>query len=328
MALLGGGALLAGNAVLSKAMFQGAHTTRRARRAPEGRERLQRTHEGVGYDLDVARGAHVRVFETEVGATPVNQKRLLFYFHGNATTLGEGCAAYVQALQQHFGGEAVLHIVTFDYRGYGMSTGWPTPRNIVTDAVRVIDHVLRKHKWGPQMKFDIHGRSLGGYVAVRVLESHLISGRVERMTLETPFLGTRAVRHLVNLPDLVKPAKWHGVQRHTPVELHLYLAENDELIANEQVVKRLFPKGWWSSDQTWLPKPGTVRVARMPQGTRVYVRHVAGATHNGAFFNLEELRARQQRPRGARGDGADEAAHDDDDDDTRPPPSQVAMSSL
>ena len=56
-------------------------------------------------------------------------------------------------------------VITFDYRGYGKSTGIPSREGLVADGAAVIDWV-RKHKKLGKEDIFILGQSLGGAVAI------------------------------------------------------------------------------------------------------------------------------------------------------------------
>ena len=57
------------------------------------------------------------------------------------------------------------HIIAFDYRGYGDSTGTPTEIDVVKDALFTYNYI---QKVAPSASIYIWGHSLGtGYLAFR-----------------------------------------------------------------------------------------------------------------------------------------------------------------
>ncbi|CDW84644.1 UNKNOWN [Stylonychia lemnae] len=53
-----------------------------------------------------------------------------------------------------------INILTWNYRGYGLSTGQPSLRNINQDAEQILNYL--KNQMGITGKFGVYGRSLGG----------------------------------------------------------------------------------------------------------------------------------------------------------------------
>ena len=111
---------------------------------------------------------------------------LLVYFHGNGDTL--------------LSSERKMHVLkrveidavaSFDYRGYGASTGSPSEATFENDAVAVLDDL--RARFSPKRIF-LYGFSLGGYLAVRVAAVHCEKRfGVKAVFLEAPFFGTHSV---------------------------------------------------------------------------------------------------------------------------------------
>ena len=89
-----------------------------------------------------------------------------------------------------------IHVLTFDYRGFGSSTGNPTEQGIITDAVAVVDWVLRVARLPPD-RVVLLGHSLGTAVTAAVAEHFATSSpRVE-------FAGVILVAAFTDLPTLL-----------------------------------------------------------------------------------------------------------------------------
>lgn len=67
-----------------------------------------------------------------------------------------------------------MHVIAFDYRGFGLSTGSPTEDGLITDAETVIRYLTSGPLKIPRERIAVVGHSLGTAVA---------AGVVERMTL-------------------------------------------------------------------------------------------------------------------------------------------------
>ncbi len=100
-----------------------------------------------------------------------NKEDAIIYFGGNA----ENTAYNAPFFKEHFPGFDVFLV---NYRGYGGSTGSPTEKNLLQDAVKIYDDLSIRYK-----RTTIMGRSLGGSVAM-----HLASKRpAHKLVLVTPF---------------------------------------------------------------------------------------------------------------------------------------------
>lgn len=105
---------------------------------------------------------------------PDSSKGLILYFHGNSGSL-KRWGAIASALARHN-----YHILVFDYRGYGKSTGKPSEQGLYADADAVWLWTQQNLKPG---KIVLFGRSLGSAVA-----SYLASKTAtDLLILETPF---------------------------------------------------------------------------------------------------------------------------------------------
>jgi pimeloyl-ACP methyl ester carboxylesterase len=112
--------------------------------------------------------------------------RALVYFGGNAEDVAGNVGPFSQAFP-----DRSLYLV--NYRGYGGSSGRPTERGLLADALRVFDHVRARHA-----EVAVMGRSLGSGVAVHVAASR----PVERLVLVTAYdsLANVARHHYRWLP--------------------------------------------------------------------------------------------------------------------------------
>lgn len=113
------------------------------------------------------------------------QPGALLYLGGNA----EHVTRWGDRFREH-----VPHRATYlvAYRGYGASTGEPSERLIVDDAIAVYDDLCTRHD-----RVAVLGRSLGSGVAVQVAAAR----DVDRLVLVTPFDSLVAViRSLLPLP--------------------------------------------------------------------------------------------------------------------------------
>ncbi len=103
--------------------------------------------------------------------------KALLYFGGNAEDVAGQLPLLEAALPEH-----TLYLL--HYRGYGGSSGQPSERALVADALALFDRVRADHG-----SIGVIGRSLGSAVAVQLAARR----PVERLVLVTPFDSIEAV---------------------------------------------------------------------------------------------------------------------------------------
>jgi len=121
--------------------------------------------------------------------------RLILHMHGAAGTVGSGYRVpNYRALSA--GQPKKIHVLTFDYRGFGRSSGAPSERGILLDAIAVVDWAT-KVAGIPPSRILIFGQSLGTAVSIAVSE---------HFALQSPpivFTGTILVAPFVDVATLV-----------------------------------------------------------------------------------------------------------------------------
>lgn len=96
--------------------------------------------------------------------------RLVIYFHGTAGCLASGWrpdsyrAIYAAAPDN-------IHVLTFDYRGYGLSSGTPTEAGLLQDGIAVVEWALHVAAIPPE-RIVIYGQSLGTAVALALMQHY------------------------------------------------------------------------------------------------------------------------------------------------------------
>lgn len=91
------------------------------------------------------------------------EARLLIYFHGNAATLGQ--QRRTEEYRSYSSGACEkVFVLSFDYRGFGKSSGTPSEIGLRNDAEAVVDWALNTAKIPPS-RIVLLGHSLGTAVA-------------------------------------------------------------------------------------------------------------------------------------------------------------------
>lgn len=164
----------------------------------------------------------------KVSGRPLAGERALIYLGGNA----EDVTASLPLLDRAFPGRALylLH-----YRGYTGSTGSPSERALVGDALALFDRVARAHR-----DVVVIGRSLGSGVAVQVASQRPVS----RLVLVTPFdsLAGLAARQFPYFPVRWLLRDTYASSQHAPrvkAPTLLIAAQHDEIVPAQSTERLL-----------------------------------------------------------------------------------------
>ena len=145
--------------------------------------------ESSGFVLDITSRFAFKLLRDDPDA------RLILHMHGAAGTVGSGYRVpNYRALSA--GQPKKIHVLTFDYRGFGHSRGTPSERGLCLDAIAVVDWAT-KVAGIPPSRILIFGQSLGTAVSLAVSE---------HFALQSPpvvFAGTVLVAPFADVPLLV-----------------------------------------------------------------------------------------------------------------------------
>lgn len=130
-----------------------------------------------------------------------DQKIVVVHFHGN----GQNMTSHF--LYSAWMTKAGFDVVTFDYRGYGESTGSPDRQGLVDDGLAVLKWVATE----PSLKGKrvvVFGQSLGGAVAVPVV-ALAPPGQVKLLVVDSTFDSYRGIaRGVLSGFWLTWPLQW------------------------------------------------------------------------------------------------------------------------
>uniref|UniRef100_A0A093UXB8 Monoacylglycerol lipase ABHD12 n=1 Tax=Talaromyces marneffei PM1 TaxID=1077442 RepID=A0A093UXB8_TALMA len=129
--------------------------------------------------------------------------RLILHMHGAGGTVGSGYRVpNYRALSA--GQPDKSHVLTFDYRGFGHSTGSPSENGLILDALTVVDWAMNVAGI-PASRIAIFAQSMGTAVSIAVSE---------KLALQSPpvvFAGTVLVAPFVDCATLVSTYSVAGV---------------------------------------------------------------------------------------------------------------------
>ena len=109
---------------------------------------------------------------------------LVLHLHGNASNIA-GHLPSVAWLPA-----AGWSVLTFDYRGYGRSSGEPTLAGLHADARAALDYALGR--W-PGVPLVVFGQSLGGALGIWLVGRQAAAGEVAGLVVEGAFAGYRDI---------------------------------------------------------------------------------------------------------------------------------------
>lgn len=166
----------------------------------------------------------------------------LLTFHGNAGNIGHRLPIG-KVLSESLG----CHVFMAEYRGYGLSTGSPNEDGLSIDGQSALDFI-RNHEELRKTNIVLYGQSLGGALAVKLLQTNQQVGDIAAVILENTFLSIRKL-----IPSIMPPAKyltylchqrWDSEQslakvsdRHTPI---LFLSGLRDEIVPPEMMRTLF----------------------------------------------------------------------------------------
>ncbi|KAJ5511612.1 hypothetical protein N7453_003715 [Penicillium expansum] len=130
------------------------------------------------------------------------EARLILHMHGAGGTVASGYRVpNYRALSA--GNPGKIHVLTFDYRGFGKSTGMPSETGLTIDALAVVDWAMNV-AGVPPSRILIFGQSMGTAVSIAV-SKHL--------AVQNPpivFAGTVLVAPFVDVATLVSTYRVAG----------------------------------------------------------------------------------------------------------------------
>ncbi|EXJ79201.1 hypothetical protein A1O3_08702 [Capronia epimyces CBS 606.96] len=193
--------------------------------------------------------------------TPSLKKDItLVMFHGNAGNVGHRLPIG-KVLSESLG----CHVFMVEYRGYGLSTGSPDEGGLSTDGQTALDFV-RNHEELRKTNIVLYGQSLGGAVAVKVLQANEQVGDIAGVILENTFLSIRKL-----IPSVMPPAKYIAALCHQQWNSEETLAR-----VNDTEVPILFLSGL----QDEIVPPSMMKTLYEQCRTRKVWKEFPGGDHN------------------------------------------------
>jgi len=136
------------------------------------------THEEVFFDS--ADGT--RLHGWYLNHDPKQKSRgLITFFHGNAQNLSAHFLNLVWLTKHGY------DIFIFDYRGYGLSVGEPSPEKVNLDGVAALEKSYELVQNKKLKQWIVHSQSLGGIITMRALEDFKNRDKINLLVLDSTF---------------------------------------------------------------------------------------------------------------------------------------------
>ena len=158
--------------------------------------------------------------------------RAILFLHGNAGNASHRLPNAVELMRLG------SHVLLLDYRGYGLSEGTPDEAGVYADARAGLAH-LTGNIGIPEKRTVVFGRSLGGAVAVDLVQDRDVAGLI----LESTFPSVAAMAGKLFLPAFawLVPNRFDAEEKIARLRAPLlfFHGDRDEIVAYE-LGQRLF----------------------------------------------------------------------------------------
>lgn len=122
-----------------------------------------------------------------------NPKKLFVYFHGNAGNITTHLPALYWLLNHNF------DIYTFDYSGFGRSTGYANFENAIIDSKAALKKALQFAGEKKISEVVVMGSSMGGHLLLHALRDYWASAKISHVVLDSTFCSLKTeVQHVLS----------------------------------------------------------------------------------------------------------------------------------
>lgn len=126
-------------------------------------------------ELDIQVAERVTLHAWRFHAKDGHPKAVVIQFHGNAENISSHYLSVAWMLNYGY------DVISFDYRGYGLSEGIASFPEVVTDAAKVIEYVRELYK-DSKINVILYGQSLGSIIAMNAAARSKV--KIDQVILE------------------------------------------------------------------------------------------------------------------------------------------------
>lgn len=138
--------------------------------------------ENILVETDKGKLLHGWYFTTKVK----NPKGTVFFLHGNSNNISTESVAMMWLVDKGY------NVLTFDYRGYGISQGKPDIKGVLQDGLEYTEAVFKDNKVDKR-NMVLYGQSLGGAVAAHIARYSPYADKFKVLVLESTFTSWRSI---------------------------------------------------------------------------------------------------------------------------------------
>lgn len=138
--------------------------------------------ENILVETDKGKLLHGWYFTTKVK----NPKGTILFLHGNSNNISTESVAMMWLVDKGY------NVLTFDYRGYGISQGKPDIKGVLQDGLEYTEAVFKDNKVDKR-NMVLYGQSLGGAVAAHIARYSPYADKFKVLVLESTFTSWRSI---------------------------------------------------------------------------------------------------------------------------------------
>lgn len=224
-------------------------------------DELLRQNPRMDDQFDVTQTVNFRLLRDDPEA------RLIIYMHGTSGTLASGLRPEsYRAL--YAGAPDKIHVLTFDYRGYGLSTGSPSEPGLLSDALAVFEWATGVARIPPE-RIVVFGQSMGSAVSIAL---------VDHLATQTPSMSLAGLVITSSFSDLTSLTATYRIGGIIPV-----------LSPVANLFPELFKYLSCRLTSTWLNKDRIAEIVRASDRYHISLLHAEDdpdipATHTQSLF--------------------------------------------
>jgi len=150
--------------------------------------------------------------------------RAILFLHGNAGNASHRLPNAAELMRLG------SHVLLLDYRGYGLSEGHPDESGVYADARAGLSHLVDEIGI-PMARTVVFGRSLGGAVAVDLVQGRAIAGLILESTF--PSLAAMAAKVFGDSLASLAPTRFDSVRKIAKLRAPLlfFHGDRDEIVS-------------------------------------------------------------------------------------------------
>ncbi len=204
-----------------------------------------------------------------------NGKNLVVQFHGNAENMS---THYISLLWlTDFNND----LIVFDYRGYGKSSGEPSPKGLRQDGLSILDYAYSMYQKGSYDKLIVFSQSIGGAVAMDAVAHWKHKNKIDLLVLESTFSSYS------RMGSNILQRSWITYLFSPLAYILLDTSTNPSKVLNKLTMNKLVIHG--TKDSTIPIKEGNKLFSDLPEPKSIH--EIKGGGHVDAFFvNAQKYR--------------------------------------